>query len=36
MNHRLNGAPLALTATEFRLLEFLMSRPGVVFAGSNC
>jgi DNA-binding response OmpR family regulator len=22
----------ALTATEFRLLEFLMSRPGVVFS----
>ncbi|MCZ2148161.1 MAG: response regulator transcription factor [Bryobacterales bacterium] len=29
---RLNGEPLALTATEFRLLEFLMSRPGVVFS----
>jgi DNA-binding response OmpR family regulator len=29
---RLNGAPLSLTATEFRLLEFLMSRPGVVFS----
>jgi DNA-binding response OmpR family regulator len=29
---RLHGAPLALTATEFRLLEFLMSRPGVVFS----
>jgi DNA-binding response OmpR family regulator len=29
---RLNGMPLALTATEFRLLEFLMSRPGVVFS----
>ena len=29
---RLNGAPIALTATEFRLLEFLMSRPGVVFS----
>jgi len=29
---RLNGAPLALTATEFRLLEHLMSRPGVVFS----
>jgi DNA-binding response OmpR family regulator len=29
---RLNGTPLALTATEFRLLEFLMSRPGVVFS----
>jgi len=27
----LNGKPLSLTATEFRLLEFLMSRPGVVF-----
>ncbi|MBV9155195.1 MAG: response regulator transcription factor [Acidobacteriaceae bacterium] len=29
---RLNGTPLILTATEFRLLEFLMSRPGVVFS----
>ena len=29
---RLDGAPLALTATEFRLLEFLMRRPGVVFS----
>lgn len=29
---RLNGAPLSLTATEFRLLEFLMSRPSVVFS----
>jgi len=29
---RVNGLPLALTATEFRLLEFLMSRPGVVFS----
>jgi len=29
---RLNGSPLQLTATEFRLLEFLMSRPGVVFS----
>ena len=29
---RVDGAPLALTATEFRLLEFLMSRPGVVFS----
>jgi len=29
---RLNGIALALTATEFRLLEFLMSRPGVVFS----
>ena len=28
---RVNSVPLALTATEFRLLEFLMSRPGVVF-----
>jgi DNA-binding response OmpR family regulator len=29
---RLNGVPLSLTATEFRLLEFLMTRPGVVFS----
>ena len=29
---RLEGQPLSLTATEFRLLEFLMSRPGVVFS----
>jgi DNA-binding response OmpR family regulator len=29
---RLNQSPLSLTATEFRLLEFLMSRPGVVFS----
>lgn len=29
---RLAGNELALTATEFRLLEFLMSRPGVVFS----
>src|SRR5436309_575516 len=29
---RLHGAPLSLTATEFRLLEFLMSRPGVVYS----
>ena len=29
---RMNGSPLTLTATEFRLLEFLMSRPGVVFS----
>ncbi len=29
---RLAGEPLALTATEFRLLEFLMTRPGVVFS----
>jgi DNA-binding response OmpR family regulator len=28
----LNGSPVQLTATEFRLLEFLMSRPGVVFS----
>jgi DNA-binding response OmpR family regulator len=29
---RLGGQLLTLTATEFRLLEFLMSRPGVVFS----
>ena len=29
---RLHGNELALTATEFRLLEYLMSRPGVVFS----
>ena len=29
---RSNGALLSLTATEFRLLEYLMSRPGVVFS----
>jgi DNA-binding response OmpR family regulator len=29
---RLRGEPLSLTATEFRLLEYLMSRPGVVFS----
>ncbi len=29
---RLDGALLTLTATEFRLLEFVMSRPGVVFS----
>src|SRR5664280_1920204 len=29
---RLNGTPLQLTATEFRLLEFMMNRPGVVFS----
>lgn len=29
---RLEGQLLTLTATEFRLLEFLMSRPGVVFS----
>ncbi len=28
----LRGSELTLTATEFRLLEFLMSRPGVVFS----
>jgi DNA-binding response OmpR family regulator len=28
----LSGQELQLTATEFRLLEFLMSRPGVVFS----
>ncbi len=28
----LNGEDLSLTATEFRLLEFLMSSPGVVFS----
>lgn len=29
---RLRGRPVSLTATEFRLLEHLMSRPGVVFS----
>ena len=29
---QLDGVPLTLTATEFRLLEFLMNRPGVVFS----
>jgi len=29
---RRHGNSLSLTATEFRLLEFLMSRPGVVFS----
>jgi DNA-binding response OmpR family regulator len=29
---RHDGALLTLTATEFRLLEFLMNRPGVVFS----
>jgi two-component system alkaline phosphatase synthesis response regulator PhoP len=29
---RLRGQPVALTATEFRLLEFLMSHPGLVFS----
>ncbi len=28
---KLRGQPVALTATEFKLLEFLMSRPGMVF-----
>jgi len=28
----LHGNEVALTATEFRLLDFLMSRPGVVFS----
>jgi DNA-binding response OmpR family regulator len=29
---QLEGEPLALTATEFRLLEYMMNRPGVVFS----
>src|SRR3954447_6145810 len=29
---RMSGEPLSLTATEFRLLEYLMSRPAVVFS----
>ncbi|HEX5431200.1 MAG TPA: response regulator transcription factor [Bryobacteraceae bacterium] len=29
---RLSGQEISLTATEFRLLEFLMSRPGIVFS----
>ena len=29
---RLRGDELSLTATEFRLLEYLMARPGVVFS----
>src|ERR1700722_12472568 len=29
---KLDGDPLALPATEFRLLAFLMTRPGVVFS----
>ena len=29
---RHNGKRVPLTATEFRLLEFLMSRPGIVFS----
>jgi DNA-binding response OmpR family regulator len=28
----LRGGEVALTATEFRLLEYLMSRPGVVYS----
>lgn len=28
----LSGREVSLTATEFRLLEFLMSRPGIVFS----
>lgn len=28
----LAGRPVAVTATEFRLLQFLMSRPGIVFS----
>src|SRR6202050_1249955 len=31
-NVTLSGREVTLTATEFRLLEFLMSRPGVVFS----
>jgi DNA-binding response OmpR family regulator len=29
---RLHGQPISLTATEFRLLDFLMTRTGVVFS----
>src|SRR6202140_644314 len=29
---RLRGQELSLTATEYRLLEYLMARPGVVFS----
>lgn len=29
---RLGGQPLQVTATEFRLLEYLMTRPGFVFS----
>jgi DNA-binding response OmpR family regulator len=29
---KLAGEEVSLTATEFRLLEFLMSRPGVVYS----
>ena len=32
MRVKLHGKPLTLTATEFRLLEFFMSRPGTVFS----
>ena len=32
---QMRGKPLSVTATEFRLLEFLMSRPGVVFSRSQ-
>jgi DNA-binding response OmpR family regulator len=28
----LAGREVSLTATEFRLLEYLMSRPGIVFS----
>jgi DNA-binding response OmpR family regulator len=31
-NVSLAGQEVTLTATEFRLLEYLMSRPGVVFS----
>jgi DNA-binding response OmpR family regulator len=29
---RLRGSDVSLTATEFRMLDVLMSRPGVVFS----
>jgi len=29
---KLNDTALQLTATEFKLLEFLMTRPGIVFS----
>jgi DNA-binding response OmpR family regulator len=32
---RMGGKPVALTVTEFRLLEYLISRPGVVFSRSQ-
>jgi DNA-binding response OmpR family regulator len=32
MRVELDGNEISLTATEFRLLEYLMSRPGVVFS----